>query len=335
MAFTNVFGHELQKKILINSMNENRIGHSYIFSARDGIGKKLLAIEFSKILNCKNPADNINTECECVSCSKIAKSIHPDVLVYEFEDEKNIKVDHVRQDIEPKIYLSPFEGNYKVFIVDGAERMNVNAQNAFLKTLEEPPKFSIIILITSSPDQILPTIKSRCQIINFNPLPDKIIKEKLNEENMLGPEEIDMVLNISGGSLKNALEISGKVLAERKEILKKIIEYKLSKRPLFSDLTQVLKFENKKMEIDQVKDTLEIFSIWFRDLLRLKANAETKDLKYPFLFEESIEFLSGTSFDQLLENIKLLEETWLGISTYNTNKKLAMETFLMKTTGQI
>ena len=151
MSFENLSGNETKKKILLNAVKDNRVGHSYIFSGTDGIGKRQFALEFSKLINCDTDTGQREYGCTCLSCSKIEKNIHPDVTLLDYKEEKIIKIDHIRTDLEEKIYLSPFESRYKIFIVDNAERMNFNAQNAFLKTLEEPPKFSVIILVCCLP----------------------------------------------------------------------------------------------------------------------------------------------------------------------------------------
>ena len=148
MPFENILGNEPQKKLLLNTVKEDRISHAYIFSGIDGIGKKLFALEFAKLVNCKNRTSQSQSPgdpqpyCQCQSCSKIDKNINPDVTLLPYPDEKTIKVDSIKKDVEEKIYLHPFESLYKVFIIDNAERMNSSAQNAFLKTLEEPPKIS-------------------------------------------------------------------------------------------------------------------------------------------------------------------------------------------------
>src|SRR5919109_2030307 len=206
MFFTNVLGHEFQKGALRRAVRESRISHAYLFSGPDGIGKKLIALEFGKILNCvstyeSGEADLKNTACDCPSCRKIEKGIHPDVLLVEYKGTKDIKVDQIREEVEEKLYFRPFEGRFKVAILDEAERMNQNAQNAFLKTLEEPPPDSVIILITSQPQSLLPTIRSRCQLLEFSPLPEEILVEEIRKRKNLSPDEAVLCARLSGGSL--------------------------------------------------------------------------------------------------------------------------------------
>ena len=203
MSFEHISGNDTQKKILTNAVRENRVGHSYIFSGIEGIGKKMFALEFAKLINCTGNIE-INGPCGCVSCTKIEKGIHPDVTLLEYKDEKTIKIDNVRADLEEKIFLSPFESRFKIFIVDNAERMNFNAQNAFLKTLEEPPGYSVIILVTDSLNYIAPTIRSRCQIIKFHPLPEKFISEHLKKNDNIEPGDITVATKLADGSIGRA-----------------------------------------------------------------------------------------------------------------------------------
>ena len=196
MAFNNLVGNSSAKEILKNSVKYSHISHSYIFSGPPGVGKKLFALEFARLINCES---EMQENCKCSSCNKIKRMIHPDVSLLEYEGEKTIKIDHVRSDLEERVYLSPFESSYKIFIVDDADRMNNNAQNAFLKTLEEPPAFSIIILVTQSINHIIPTIKSRCQIVNFSPLEDKHIKTILVDSPSADKEDIDEAVQLSRG----------------------------------------------------------------------------------------------------------------------------------------
>ena len=222
MAFSGILGNENIKETLINSVGEGRPSHSYIFSGPSGVGKKLFAIEFAKLINCDSSPAKRPENCTCSSCGKIEKMVHPDVCLFEYEGEKTIKIENIRSDFEEKIYLSPFEGKYKIFILDDAERMNINAQNAFLKTLEEPPPESIIILITRSLNFILPTIKSRCQILNFRRIENKLVRQLLIEQGQFDDSNIETAVKLSGGSIGKALNLDSEQLEFREKVLRKL-----------------------------------------------------------------------------------------------------------------
>ena len=189
MAFKNIIGQDKAVRILSRTIQRGRIPSSYLFAGESGIGKKLTAINLAKTLNCLNlPASPVTSGGEedgsspdneghggavdacdtCDSCKKIDKGIHPDFLLITPESGQ-IRIEEIRK-IDDTLSLKAFEGRYKIVIVDDADTMNQYAANAFLKTLEEPPGNSLIILIASKPDRLPDTIRSRCSRINFTPL---------------------------------------------------------------------------------------------------------------------------------------------------------------------
>ncbi|HDK41429.1 MAG TPA: DNA polymerase III subunit delta', partial [Nitrospirae bacterium] len=191
MALKQVIGQERALKILRRCIAKNRIAHAYLFAGEDGIGKKLTAVNFAKTLNCRNNADDSlftagekeksaveADSCDnCSSCVKIDKRSHPDVFFIAPENGQ-IKVNAIRR-LEESLSYKAFEGNWKIAVIDGAETLNQSAANAFLKTLEEPPGRSVLVLISSMPELVPLTVRSRCQRINFSPLPLKKMGELL------------------------------------------------------------------------------------------------------------------------------------------------------------
>jgi DNA polymerase-3 subunit delta' len=166
MALKDVIGHEKALHILSRTIQKKRIPSAYLFAGESGIGKRFAALNLTKALNChKSTLDACDA---CPSCHKIAKGIHPDILLIYPENNK-IRIDEIRA-IDQFLSLKAFEGKKKVVIVDDAETMNQYAANAFLKTLEEPPEDSLIILISSNPERLPNTIRSRCQKLHFTPL---------------------------------------------------------------------------------------------------------------------------------------------------------------------
>ena len=174
MKLSEIQGHSTAIRMLEGAKERGRLASSYLFAGEEGIGKRATALAFAAAINCKNPLDVQGGQdaCgECGSCVKFAGGTHPDLLIVE-PDGAQIKVEQIRQVGEALAYRS-FEGGVKVVIVDNAEAMNPAASNAFLKTLEEPTPDTLIILVSSMPDRLLPTIRSRCSRINFRPLSDE------------------------------------------------------------------------------------------------------------------------------------------------------------------
>lgn len=200
MALKDIIGQEKAINILLGTLSQNRIPSSYLFAGESGIGKKITAVNFAKTLNCQqsqlSAISHQPSDCcdECPSCKKIDSQTHPDFMMVTPE-KSEIRVEEVRA-IEEALSFAPYEGKRKVVIVDEAEAMNASAANAFLKTLEEPPPQSIIILIASSPERLPETIRSRCSRVNFLPLsPEKceeVIKEAgKGKDNLKSSESAD------------------------------------------------------------------------------------------------------------------------------------------------
>lgn len=166
--FEKILGNEHIKKQLRKSIKNNQVSHSYLFIGIDGIGKKLLATEFAKAMQCLNEDKYCNS---CKSCIEFDSNNNPDFLYIE-PDGNSIKIEQIR-DMQKRIQEKPIISEKKVYIINNADKMTVEAQNSLLKTLEEPPEYATIILIGSSENAFLTTIKSRCMILHFNPIEDE------------------------------------------------------------------------------------------------------------------------------------------------------------------
>ena len=208
MALKDIIGQEKAINILLGTLSRNRIPSSYLFAGESGIGKKFTAVNFAKTLNCQqsqlSAISHQPSDCcdGCPSCKKIDSQTHPDFMMVTPE-KSEIRVEEIRT-IEEALSFAPYEGKRKVVIVDEAEAMNASAANAFLKTLEEPPPQSIIMLISSSPDRLPETIRSRCSRVNFSPL---------------SPEKCEEVIKIAQkhGSADSSFAVLRRMEAQKKE----------------------------------------------------------------------------------------------------------------------
>ena len=328
MGFSAVRGHDSQKEFLANSVARNRVAHAYLFCGPEGVGKKLVALGFAKLLNCAEPGKD-GGDCGCLSCSKTERGLNPDVHLFEYPDEKTIKVGHVRGDIENVVHLSPYENPYKVFIIDGAERMNSNAQNAFLKTLEEPPGNSVIILVTPLPDLLIPTIRSRCQAVVFQPLAEEDVRRFLESEK---PEEENpgLVSRISGGSI-------GKALSTDEDYIRKRTEYLLcaanvdARRPLtLFDSVEKMRKEIKRGGPGELGTVFDVLSSWIRDSIVLKTCGAGGKITNADMSERIGEYAEKREIGELLGKFRALEETMERISSNNANVEVSLENLLLR-----
>jgi len=220
MSFSDIEGHHKPVRIIQQALANKTLAHAYLFSGDAGIGKKLTALALAAAVNCPDagPGGGCGV---CPSCKRISSRTHPDIhmVMSESEDEQllstwtskevekassEIKIDQIRE-LQDGMSLTPSEGGKKVLIVDGAEAMNVAAQNAFLKTLEEPPGESLIIMVSSRPQSLLPTIRSRCQEIRFQPLPRKTLAQALMQRRGLTEEDAWFLAALAQGSIGRGL----------------------------------------------------------------------------------------------------------------------------------
>lgn len=309
-------------------MARDRVAHAYLFCGPEGVGKKLVALEFAKLINCAEPGQD-GGDCGCLSCSKTERGLNPDVRLFDYPDEKTIKVGHVREDVENAVHLSPYENPYKVFIIDGAERMNFNAQNAFLKTLEEPPRNSVIILITPLADLLIPTVRSRCQAVVFQPLPEEEVRRFLESEK---PEEENpcLVSRISGGSI-------GKAMGTDEDYMRKRTEYLLcaanvdAKKPLtLFDSVEKMRKEIKGGGPGELGTVFDVLSSWVRDAIVLKTSGDGEKITNVDMSGRIGEYAEKRDIGELLEKFRALEETMERISSNNANVEVSLENLLLR-----
>lgn len=217
MAFHELVGNTQAKDLLLRGLAHERLPHALIFSGIEGVGKRQFALALAQAFNCQQRP---NVGCgRCQVCTRISKGEHPDVQVI-VPDGSFIKIAQVREILQ-KLSYEPFEGNRRVAIFDSAERMNANAANALLKLLEEPPPHASLVLVTSSPQGLLETIRSRCQMVRFSPLALTEMEQFLQANYRRPIEENLLLARISQGSPGRA---AGADLSEFRAMRKEVLE---------------------------------------------------------------------------------------------------------------
>ena len=292
MSFEKIIGNNKIKNELIKAFRTNSIAHSYIFSGQYGIGKKQIAIEFAKMILCLNKD---NAPCgECKSCLELENDNNPDFNI--IKPDRKIKIDQIRQMLE-KVYEKPIISDKKVYIIDDAETMTVEAQNCLLKTLEEPPEYIVIILITSNESNLINTIKSRCLKLTFNPLENSEIKQYL-EKNLDFQNVSETMLEIFEGSIGKALKV------KEKQELYNNIETTLSN---FS-CESVIDLINNATEIykgkENINEILEYFNIYFLKKAKEEYNNASKYVKAIEIVEDTKKRLVyNSNYDMTIDNL--------------------------------
>jgi len=329
MSFKDIVGQERAIKILKKSLKENKISSSYIFVGSEGTGKKLTAIEFTKAVNCLNLNKNSEACEDCQSCNEISKQCSPDLKIIE-PIKSSIKIEQIRE-MRKEIGLKPFKNKKKIYIIDKAEKMTLEASNCLLKTIEEPPYYAIIILICSKADPILPTIVSRCQIVNFGSVSSLKIKGLLlNKINNLEKDQAEIISKLAQGSIGKAFKLS----ADK--------EYFIRREKLLNYLTKILpekygddifaKVEKMILEIDRIEEILEMIKLWYRDILIIKNTRNQKYIvncdKLEILGKKS-QIYSQKMLIDILDYLEQVEEYLIK----NVNKRLILERLYIKMEG--
>jgi DNA polymerase-3 subunit delta' len=236
MPFRHVVGHRRVLGLLSRAVSRGTLPPSLIFAGPAGVGKHTTATALAQVLNCPSPLRDAVSETgggvvlpldacgECPSCRRIARGTHADVIVVApDEDSPNIKIERVRE-VNERVAYRPFEARVRVVVIDEADALMPQAQNALLKTLEEPPSSSIFVLITDSPDRLLETVRSRCPRVRFAPLAAADIASWLRRERGARADQAEAAAAVSDGSLARALDASSEVVSAMRHAAQRLLE---------------------------------------------------------------------------------------------------------------
>ena len=284
-GFRPIAGQEEIKKNLASAARDGRPAHAYILEGDEGSGRRMLARAFANALVCERFAEEGREEpCfTCSSCLRFLSDNHPDVKVVTHE-KQSISVEDIRKQIVNDVEIRPYSAPYKIYLVPEGEKMTPQAQNALLKTLEEPPSYVVILLMVTNSSLLLPTIRSRCLLLPVRPLPEetvqKVLEEYLERQEVpegeepvrLTKEEIRMIAAFSQGSCGRAIFLAS---SDRFRLQKQTAlaiaapERELTTNGMLSLL--------KPLESGDYLPVLELLELWFRDLLLLKSAGEAAE----------------------------------------------------------
>jgi DNA polymerase-3 subunit delta' len=300
MSFKDVIGNSGVKKILHRALKQKKLPNSVLFAGPEGIGKKQTALVIAKALNCLKKASDACEE--CAHCKAINNGNFPDVMIIAPAKDM-LKIDQMRL-LKDTAYLKPMAGRKRVFIVCEAEKMNDEASNSLLKILEEPPPFSHIILVTSNPYRIIPTLKSRCQIFPFSPIPKEEIQKALVDKGVQ-PEKARILSLLVDGNLEKALSLDwDEVRSQRNQAWDLFLalnkrEKAASQLKQLSELRSVIKEELAK--------TLEILATFCRDVILIKEKADPEFLLNPDFEQNLREAAQSLSLSQAMDFLREMD----------------------------
>ena len=322
-GFKDVVGHRDVIRYIQNAVKQNKLSHAYILNGQRGSGKKLLARLFAMTLQCESgDADPCG---ECRSCVQTKNGNQPDIITVKHEKPASISVDDIREQLNGDIMIKPYSSPYKIYIIPEADLMTVQAQNALLKTLEEPPEYAVIFLLTENGDGLLPTIRSRCVMLKLRNIKDKLVKKYLMEQLQLPDYQADICAAFAQGNIGRAIMLAksehfNEIKDEAIQLLKYIDEMELHE--IVSAIKQINKY---KLE---VTDYLDIITIWYRDVLLYKATQDVEGI----VFGEQLQFIkekaSKSSYEGIETILVSIEKAKARLKA-NVNFDLVMELLLL------
>lgn len=324
MPFSSLIGNERIKKLLQRAVAEHRIGQSLLMMGPRGVGKYQFAVALAQALNCEHPT-NGDACGDCVPCRKIASNEHADVQTFTNEGQF-IKVGKMR-DMSRDAQFRPYEGRHRVCIIDEADRMNANAANSILKTLEEPPESTLIVLVTANPYRLPDTIRSRCQVLNFAGLAAREIEEHLRTKASRPSDEARLLARLARGSIGQALEIDLESYLEMRDTMMELVDNLSGSRKIQS-LLSASEHLGRKLEKDEFERHLDTLMVLLSDLLYLKLSAPEEMLTNVDVIERLEGIARRLTVKQITGWVDQIEEIFKALPR-NINRQLAMEAILM------
>lgn len=318
-GFDGVIGHEEIIAHLQNAIRLNKVSHAYIFAGERGSGKKLLASLFAMTLQCET--HGIEPCMECVSCKKAMSKNHPDIINVIHEKPNSIGIEEIREQVIDDVGIKPYGSQYKIYIINDAQKLTLQAQNALLKTIEEPPAYAIILLLTENADAFLPTITSRCVTLNLKPVSDNMVKTYLMDRMHIPDYQAEVNASFAQGNIGKAeLAATSAEFAELTENALRIL--KCSKDLQVYELVDAIKLMSQDKQ--NIFDYLDLFAMWFRDVLLFKATREIDNL----VFKQEINYIKERAQKSSYEGLERIID---GVHTAenrlraNVNFDLTME----------
>jgi len=320
LSFANLLGHEGAKALLQSAFARHKVGHAYLFRGPAGVGKKRSAFTMAKYIHCRRPIakDVCNG---CIACKKVESDSHPDLMKV-LPDGAFIKINQIR-DLQPFLAFPPLESDYRVIVLVDVHTMRHEAANALLKTLEEPPPNTLLILTADEATKLLPTIVSRCQVVPFHRLPDPLVVKLVLARAEITREEALLLATVSDGSPGKALLLTTTELLSFRKELTAIFMNSIQGQP-----TTVEEVMNLARQAATFKENLiELFyllKIWIRDLMCLTLGMPASFLINQDLLPALLSARQGSKIEDLSRKFGLIEQACAQLAR-NCDRELVCE----------
>ena len=322
-GFKDIVGHEQIIEHLKTAIEMGKVSHAYILNGPDLSGKMMIAEAFARALLCeKQDPDGCG---ECRSCRQSDDRNNPDIIYVKHDKPNTISVDDIRTQLNNDIVIKPYSNQYKIYIVDEAEKMNQQAQNALLKTIEEPPAYAVIMLLTTNADSFLQTIRSRCITLNLKSVKNDVIKSYLMTEKKIPDYQADVCAAFAQGVVGKAIKLaSSDDFNELKESALSLIK-RLDDIDLYEMGEAIKQISDYKL---QVQDYFDLITVWYRDVLYMKATNDVNGIIFKDEVYDIKKQASKHSYHGIETIIEALDKAKLRINA-NVNFDLVIELLLM------
>ena len=323
MGFKEIVGHEDIIAHFKSNIETGNVGHAYIISGDAGSGKKALAYAFADTLECEaggtEPCGN------CQSCLQISTGNYPDIITVTHEKPNLISVDEVREQLVNTVDVKPYKGKYKIYVIPDAELLNVQAQNAILKTIEEPPAYAVILLLTTNLDKLLETVQSRCLKLQTKPIRERDVLAYLTNVMGLTKEKAYFCLDFAQGNLGKAIKLAGN--EEYAEIVDSVVNVLTHIGDMdVETLGKAVKdIEQFKMSMN---DYMDLMMMWYRDAMMIKITGNVDKILFKNEFstlKKQAGKLTFKSIEDKIDAIAKAEQRLLA----NANFEVTIELLLL------
>lgn len=334
-GFKDILGHEQIITHLQNAVTMDKVSHAYIIDGPDKSGKMMLAEAFAQTLQCEKLPETVAAAggdgsavepcMECHSCKQALGKNQPDIVYVRHEKPNTISVDDIRTQVNNDIVIKPYSSRYKIYIIDEAEKMNVQAQNALLKTIEEPPAYAIILLLTTNADTFLPTILSRCVTLCVKAVADEKIKKFLMSNCQVPDYQADVCVAFAQGNVGKAIQLAAS--EDFNELKASVIQ--LIKRLKDIDLYEMGEAVKQIGEYKlAINDYFDLMMIWYRDVLLFKATSDVNGLIFKDEVYDIKRQAEKSSYNGIEEILRALQKAKLRLNA-NVNFDLVIELLLL------
>ncbi len=324
-TFDSIIGQEHIKEHLRSAIISDRISQAYLITGENMSGKEFIARIFANALVCEHPEDGYNPCGRCRSCIQAASKNNPDIITVTHDKPGTVSIDDVRKQIVSDVMVRPYQSKRKIYIMNEAEKMNHQAQNALLKTLEEPPEYAVIILLATSASTLLSTILSRCIRLDMKPVEDRLIRQYLMKEVRIPDYRADICTAFARGNIGRAKSLAASEDFDNiREEAVRVLRYirTMDTRDMIDTLAQLEKYKVS------INDFLDLIMIWYRDVLMYKATMDDGVIVFAEEAEGIRKEAENHTYEGIEKILEMIEKTKKRLRA-NVSFELAMELMLL------